>query len=40
LDELEDALSAAIAGQAEVTGSGAGEAGSNIDIEVFRDDAD
>jgi hypothetical protein len=32
LDEIEDAIDSAIAGLGEVTGTGTGEAGSNVDV--------
>jgi len=34
LDELEDALDSGFSGIGEVTGTGTGEAGSNVDLEV------
>lgn len=37
LDGIEDALDDAFVGSGEVTGSGAGERGSNIDIEIMDD---
>ena len=38
LDELEDALDSALGDRGEVTGSGTGRTGSNIDV-FIRDDA-
>jgi hypothetical protein len=38
MDELEDALDSALGDKGEVTGSGTGRAGSNIDL-FIRDDA-
>lgn len=36
-DVIEDALNEALGRRGEVTGAGAGERGSNIDIEIFDD---
>jgi hypothetical protein len=38
LDEIEDALNEAFGTKGEVTGSGTGESGSNIDIEIISED--
>ncbi len=38
LDEFEDALDEALGEKGEVTGTGTGESGSNIDIEIFDED--
>lgn len=38
LDEIEDRLDEALDGRGEVTGSGSGTGGSNIDITIFRDE--
>ena len=37
LDEIEEALDRAFMDRGEVTGSGLGPAGSNIDLEIFDD---
>lgn len=38
LDVIEDALDELLDGAGEVTGTGMGESGSNIDIEIFEGD--
>jgi hypothetical protein len=37
-DVFEDALDECLGGKGEVTGGGSGEAGSNIDIEIYEGD--
>ena len=39
-DEIEDLLQEYLGQSGEVTGGGAGQTGSNIDLEIFEDDND
>jgi len=38
LDEIEDAIQEALGDKGEVTGSGLGKAGANIDVEIYEDE--
>jgi hypothetical protein len=40
IDIIEEALDKLLNGNGEVTGTGTGESGSNVDIEIFESDVD